>query len=187
METTINFLSIAEVSSVNLALIIAGAVLCLLSYTLRLAAHISIYRRGTSGLRSHLLSIVTFLGYFGWGYWSSTDPVKMNISTSVSVPIGVALAVIGFGLFLYTEIKKHGVGEADQLVTKGIYSKIRHPMYIGLVLFHFGFPFIFRSFVACLSTVLWAGFISVWTSFEEKSLEKRFSQKYIDYKRQTWF
>lgn len=187
MKIPINFLSIAEVSYVLLALIIAGAVLCLLSYTLRLAAHISIYRRGMAGLRSHVLSIFTFLGYFGWGYWSSADPVKMNISTSVSVPIGVASAVIGLGLFLYTEIKKHGVGEADQLVTRGIYSKIRHPMYIGLVLLHFGFPFIFRSFVACLSTVLWAGFISIWTRFEEKNLEQRFGQKYIDYKKQTWF
>jgi len=103
------------------------------------------------------------------------------------VPVGVALAVIGFALFLYSEMTKHGVGEQDALVTTGIYSKIRHPMYIGLVLLHFGFPFIFRSFIACLSTFLWMGFISVWTCFEEKNLEQRFGQKYVDYKRQTWF
>ena len=181
-----SFLSIAEVSYVELALIIAGAVLCLLSYTLRLAAHISVYRRGVDTLPFRILLIFTFLGYFGWGYWSGADPVKIRLPSSVSIPIGVVLTVLGFGLFLYSEMKKHGVGEEEQLVMTGIYAKIRHPMYIGLVLLHLGFPFIFRSFVACLSTILWAGFISVWTCFEEKNLERRFGQKYIDYKRRTW-
>lgn len=182
-----SFLSISEISSVTLVLMIAGAVLCLISYILRLAAHISIYRRGTEVLPFRVLVIFTFLGYFGWGYWCCADPVRMDLPASVSVPVGVVLAVVGFGLFLYSEIKKHGVGDPDRLVITGIYSKIRHPMYIGLVLLHFGFPFIFRSFVACLSTLLWAGFISVWTRFEEKHLAKRFGQKYVDYKRKTWF
>ena len=43
------------------------------------------------------------------------------------------------------------------LVTTGIYSKIRHPIYIGLILLHVGYPFIFKSVAACLSTILWAG------------------------------
>ena len=111
----------------------------------------------------------------------------MNISSSISIPIGVVLTAVGFGLFLYSEIKKHGVGEEEALVTTGIYSKIRHPMYFGLILLHVGYPFIFKSFAACLSTILWAGFIAIWKRFEEKNLERRFGQKYIDYKRQTWF
>jgi protein-S-isoprenylcysteine O-methyltransferase Ste14 len=111
----------------------------------------------------------------------------MNIPSSVSLPLGVTLGVIGFGLFVYSEIKKHGVGEADKLVTTGIYSKIRHPMYIGLVLLHIGFPLIWKSFTACLSTILWASIIAVWTGFEERNLLRRFGQRYIEYKRQTWF
>jgi protein-S-isoprenylcysteine O-methyltransferase Ste14 len=42
-------------------------------------------------------------------------------------------------------MKKHGVGEEEALVTAGIYSKIRHPMYIGLILLHIGYPVIFKS------------------------------------------
>ena len=121
------------------------------------------------------------------GSLSSADPVKMNIPSAVSLPVGVSLAVLGMGLFLYSELRKHGVGDADTLVITGIYAKIRHPMYIGLVLLHLGYPLIFRSFTACLSTVLWALIIAVWTHFEEKNLERRFGQRYIRYKRQTWF
>ncbi|MEE8591881.1 MAG: methyltransferase [Spirochaetia bacterium] len=55
------------------------------------------------------------------------------------------MTAVGFGLFLYSEMKKHGVGEEEALVTAGIYSKIRHPMYIGLILLHIGYPVIFKS------------------------------------------
>jgi len=182
-----SFLSVEQASPLNLALIIAGASLCLASYLLRLLAHIHSYTRDGEIFNFRFLLIVTFLGYFGWGYWSSADPVKMNIPSAVSLPAGVALAVIGIGLFLYSEIKKHGVGDADSLVSTGVYSKIRHPMYVGLVLLHLGYPLIFKSFAAALSTVLWTGIIAAWTHFEEKNLERRFGQRYIDYRRQTWF
>lgn len=181
------FLVVQDVNSIILVSIIVGAILCFLSYILRLAAHVSSYRKGAAGLNFRVLLVLNFIGYFGWGYWCGADPVKMNIPSSVSVPVGVTLAVMGIGLFLYSEMKKHGVGAEEDLVTSGIYSKIRHPMYIGLVLLHIGFPFIFKSFIACMSTVLWAALIGIWTHFEEKNLERRFGQQYIDYKRQTWF
>lgn len=181
------FLVIEDISSLDLILMIAGAVLCLLSYILRLATHVFSYTRGSGVINFRLTLVVTFLGYFGWGYWSVADPFKMNIPYSVSIPVGATLAAAGLGLFLYSELKKHGVGDPDKLVTAGIYSKIRHPMYIGLVLLHIGFPFVAKSFIACLSTMLWAGIIAVWTHFEEKNLERRFGQRYIDYKKQTWF
>ncbi|UCB45140.1 MAG: isoprenylcysteine carboxylmethyltransferase family protein [Spirochaetota bacterium] len=152
-----------------------------------MSAHITIYKRGTDTLSFRVILIFTFLGYFGWGYWSGNDPVKMNISSSITIPVGAALAGAGLALFLYSEMKKHGVGQKAKLVTTGIYSKIRHPMYIGLVLLHIGLPFIFKSFIACLSTILWASLIAIWTRFEEKNLEQRFGKEYIEYKQQTWF
>ena len=183
----VSFLSIAEVTSVNLVLIIVGFVFCFLSYALRLATHIYMNKKGADILPFSVILSFTFLGYIGWGYWSAGDPVKMNIPSAISIPIGIVCAAIGLGLFVYSETKKHGVGEEEELVTTGIYSKIRHPMYIGLVLMHFGYPFVFKSFVTCLSTILWLGFILAWKYFEEKNIERRFGQKYIDYKNQTWF
>ncbi len=119
--------------------------------------------------------------------WSGVDPVKMNISSYISIPIGAILTITGFGLFIYSEIKKWGVDEKEELVSKGIYSKIRHPMYVGIILFHIGYPFMFKSFIACLSTILWAAFIFTWKYFEEKNLERQFGKQYIEYKKKTWF
>jgi protein-S-isoprenylcysteine O-methyltransferase Ste14 len=181
------FLVTEDISALNLILVIAGAALCLLGYLLRLATHVFTYTRGRAVINFRLILVLTFLGYLGWGYWSGNDPVKMNIPYSVSIPVGVILAAAGLGLFLYSEIKKHGVGDPDKLVTTGIYSKIRHPMYVGLVALHIGMPFIFRSFITCLSSILWTAIICVWTHFEEKNLERSFGQKYLDYKKATWF
>ena len=182
-----SFLVIEDISPIDLILMIAGALFCLLSYSLRLAAHIFNYTRGQQVIGFRLILVLTFLGYFGWGYWSGADPVKMNIPSSISIPAGGTLAAAGLGLFLYSELKKHGVGDQDELVISGIYSKLRHPMYIGLIGLHIGFPFILRSFTAFVSTILWAGFIAAWTHFEEKNLERRYGRRYIDYKKQTWF
>jgi protein-S-isoprenylcysteine O-methyltransferase Ste14 len=181
------FLVIEPIGILSLILMISGAALCLVSYLLRLAAHILTYWRASSPIDVRLILAVTFLGYFGWGYWSGADPVKMNIPARVAVPAGASLAAAGMGLFLYSELKRHGVGDTDRLISTGIYSKIRHPMYIGLVLLHFGFPLVARSFTACLSTILWTGIIAAWTWFEEKNLERRFGERYRRYKRQTWF
>lgn len=74
---------------------------------------------------------------------------KKTHVTIVSIPIGAFLTVLGISLFLYSEAKKYGVEKSEKLVTTGIHSKIRHPMYIGMVLQHYGYPFAFKSFMAC--------------------------------------
>jgi len=182
-------LEIEDISSVTLLLSIVGAVLCFIGYAVRFCLHFYQYKKGADlppwGYRFSL--IIVFLGYLGWGFWCGNDPVKMNIASSVSLPLGIALAVIGFGFFGYSEMKKGSVGAEQQLVTTGIYSKLRHPMYLGIILFHIGMPLIFRSFAALVSTVLWAAIIFSWKVFEERNLERQFGGKYVEYKRKTWF
>ncbi len=184
-----SFLEIVNISTANLILAIGGAILCLLSYIVRLTIHIHIYKKQVEISKRFFKYSVIFvtLGYAGWGVWSGVDPVKMNISSYISIPIGVILTVTGIGLFLYSEIKKGGLGNEEELVSTGIYSKIRHPMYVGLILLHTGYPLIFKSFIACLSTVLWSAFIFTWKYFEEKNLERQFGKKYIEYRKKTWF
>ena len=61
------FLIVEDINTPTLILIVLGAALCLLSYILRLAAHVFTYTRGTAIVNFRLTLIVTFLGYFGWG------------------------------------------------------------------------------------------------------------------------
>jgi protein-S-isoprenylcysteine O-methyltransferase Ste14 len=127
------------------------------------------------------------LGYFGWGYWSSADPVKMTIPRPVALAVGIPLAAAGLALFVLSESRHRGSEANEGLITTGLYARVRHPMYVGIVLLHYGYPLIYRSFTAFLSTHLWIAFIVVWTGFEEKRLERSFGERYLEYKRSTWF
>ncbi len=182
-------LEIAEYTTVTYILVALCIIACFLSYSFRLAIHVITYKKqkevSKKVLHTSLFSV--FLGYFGWGYWCFADPIKMGINKIYAYSIGIPLTVLGFGLFFYSDIAKMGVTDRDALVTKGIYSKIRHPMYIGIILFHIGLPLTANGFTALISTVIWGVFIVIWKHFEEKNLERRFGEEYVEYKKKTWF
>ena len=98
---------------------------------------------------------------------------------------GISLAGIGFIIFfiaLYT-IKTLESYQGD-LITKGIYSKIRHPMYLGFILWLIGFPVFFGSLFSFILSFVFITNILFWRNLEEKELEKRFLS-YMDYKKTT--
>lgn len=79
------------------------------------------------------------------------------------------------------------MAHARELVTRGIYSKIRHPIYVfGLLLL--------LSLIICARKPLWLipwGMIVamqiVRAKKEEGALEDKFGEAYREYKRRTWF
>ncbi len=104
---------------------------------------------------------------------------------------GVIIAVAGFGLVLTARVqlgKSFSVlPQAKALVTHGLYSKIRNPMYIfvdvticGLI-FAVNFPWL------VLLLVLLAIAQTRQAGRESKVLYDKFGQAYLDYRKQTWF
>jgi protein-S-isoprenylcysteine O-methyltransferase Ste14 len=72
------------------------------------------------------------------------------------------------------------------LITSGIYSKIRHPMYLGFILWSIGFPIYFGGLFSFILSFLFIGNILFWRYLEEKELAGRFPS-YEVYKRTTLF
>jgi protein-S-isoprenylcysteine O-methyltransferase Ste14 len=74
------------------------------------------------------------------------------------------------------------------LVTHGIYSKIRHPIFFGVILVYLGMEFIFQSIYGLLLVI----FVLIPFYFysaieEEKILSKMFKDEYTAYKKKTLF
>jgi protein-S-isoprenylcysteine O-methyltransferase Ste14 len=101
--------------------------------------------------------------------------------------VGISLVGIGLITFLMAlfTIKTFESYEGD-LITNGIFSKIRHPMYFGFILWLIGLPIYFGALYAFILAFVFIANVFFWRYLEEKELETRFSS-YKDYKKTTIF
>lgn len=105
--------------------------------------------------------------------------------------IGTVLAVVGFG---FIGVARYQLGtsfsvkpEAHKLVTTGLYSKIRNPIYV------FGMVAIAGVIVALQRPALWIFLViaaivqAIRARGEARVLEAAFGDAYREYRRKTWF
>ena len=74
--------------------------------------------------------------------------------------------------------------ETNVLVTGGIYSRMRHPMHLGLLLFPLSIAFLIGSpsFILIISPVEIIVMLFMIKYFEETEAVKKFGKNYLDYK-----
>lgn len=105
--------------------------------------------------------------------------------------IGTIITASAFFLWIVARIQlgnSFTIGaHAKELVTNGLYSKLRHPVYyfsifavIGIAIFSWN---IYMTVPVILLIIIEVGRIRQ----EEQVLEKTFGKKYISYKQITWF
>jgi len=124
-----------------------------------------------------------------WGSWvflCSLDFHKISLSVFIRY-FALVLCCFGFisflmGLFTIKTLESYD----GDLITKGIYSKIRHPMYFGFILWSIGFPVFFGAFFSFILSFLFTGNILYWRYLEEKELLERFPA-YKEYRKTTIF
>ena len=124
-----------------------------------------------------------------WASWialCSTDIYKINLPAIIRY-WGFSLCIIGLIFFITAlpTIKTLETYNGD-LITKGIYSKIRHPMYLGFILWSLGFPVYFGAGFSFILAFAFIANILFWRYLEEIELDKRFPN-YKEYKVKTLF
>ncbi len=76
----------------------------------------------------------------------------------------------------------HNFEDASFLITEGIFSKTRNPMYWGMLLFLLGISLIFCNVYSFVYLVLFFILLNVvYIPYEEKTLESIFGEQYSDY------
>ncbi len=105
--------------------------------------------------------------------------------------LGMVLAISGFVLLLIARLQLGRAfsiqAKATTLVTTGLYSRIRNPVYVfsgltlaGLILWT-GRPWFFLLFILLIP-------LQVFRSRQEAQvLADKFGDAYLDYRRRTWF
>lgn len=124
--------------------------------------------------------------WISWFLLCSKDVYKINLPVFVRY-LGIAINLTGLILFLIAlfTIKTLETYNGD-LITKGIYSKVRHPMYLGFICWLIGAPLFFGAAISFALAILFIANVLYWRHLEEIELEKRFVG-YKEYKVKTIF
>ena len=161
--------------------------ICFICFIIRTSHHV-LENRGSELAENkkllRLLFVVMFLLWFSWFGMLFHDPYKMNLPSWARY-IGLAIFIIGLSPFVISHLKIKGL-DSDKLITSGIYSKIRHPMYSGFIIWIIGLPIFMNATFALASAIIWIPHILYWRLSEERKLERKYDG-YQEYKKKTWF
>jgi protein-S-isoprenylcysteine O-methyltransferase Ste14 len=77
------------------------------------------------------------------------------------------------------------IQEDHKLITTGPFSRIRHPRYLGVILFSFGFALVYRSIIGLIAAAAMTALMIWRISDEEKMLLDHFGDEYRAYQRRA--
>ena len=104
---------------------------------------------------------------------------------------GAILALAGYSLFVTARLqlgKSFAVTpQAKELVTLGLYSRIRNPIYVGVDVMIFGLILALHLYWLFVLYPLLVVMHVFRARSESKVLREKFGDAYLDYRTQTWF
>jgi protein-S-isoprenylcysteine O-methyltransferase Ste14 len=126
-----------------------------------------------------ILAVLCLVFYF----WGPPWTVARIAGLAIGIPclLLLALARVQLGRAFSVQAK------ASTLVTSGLYSRIRNPIYVfgGLAIAGFMLwvnqPWLLLIFVVVIPMQVWRSRV------EARVLEEKFGAEYVEYKRRTWF
>jgi protein-S-isoprenylcysteine O-methyltransferase Ste14 len=147
-------------------------------------------RAGRLNVKSKTLFAAVFtvmcLLWVSWFMMCPLDP------WSLSIPLGArwtgfGVFVAGWVLAIGALLQLKGLEDIDHLVTTGLFSKLRHPMYTGFICWILGWGVYHGALASLIAGVLGIGNVLFWRWLEDEALESRFGDQYREYRKQTWF
>lgn len=142
--------------------------------------------------------------FFWMGIWISPQPlfaipVLQNLTVLLPainflVPLLHLIVCVSFlipGAWLAingvkeTSLKTAETHRAEEIVTRGVYSIVRHPQYLGGLLAHVGISVILSAWYSLLSTPLMIVLVYLISRKEERELIREFGKEYEDYKKKV--
>lgn len=143
----------------------------------------------TASVVSFILAFLS-MQFWDWLYFT----VSFNLSTllfmttgGVLVVVAMYLAMLASRVISVSTVADMRTDRLPELVTDGLYSRIRHPLYLATVLMFAGLAFMYpfpRVIVFALGMIVYT---MVGALLEERKLIAHYGQEYLEYKKQAGF
>ncbi|MBU8893594.1 MAG: isoprenylcysteine carboxylmethyltransferase family protein [Bacteroidales bacterium] len=110
------------------------------------------------------------------------DYLELKISLWIQIPPGVVILLYGF--YLARKSMKMVFGtkrNTPEIINKKVYDKVRHPMYLGALLFYLGITVLMLSLPLFIIFIAAFIFYNLIARHEEKLLLNQFGDDYANY------
>lgn len=139
------------------------------------------------------IQLAMLILYFAVWIIDSLSYFIFRISTVLieitSFPLLLLPTVLALSLGIYLTWSSHeavfGRTRTPGLINSGVYSWVRHPMYLGILITCLGFFFIMPSL---LSLGVWVAFFIFYdkmATYEERDLIRTIGEEYVDYQKRV--
>ena len=124
--------------------------------------------------------IISFLQDLSISFKSNEVSITI-VHLIFSVPFFSLGCWFGIGGVKETTLKVAETHRTNRVVTKGVYSIVRHPQYLGGLMSHLGMSFLFSGLFSLISTPLIVLIVYFISRKEERELIKEFKEEYEKY------
>lgn len=137
--------------------------------------------------RNHLYQGLCFISFVA--IWIP-DSFILHLSTYlrntvpfwVHVPLGIVILILGFSLINRSQ-KTVFHPETKGVINTGPYARVRHPMYLGMILLYTGAVVGTLSLLSLIPFLILFLVYDKMAAFEERELEEKFGKDYQSYQR----
>ncbi len=124
--------------------------------------------------------------WISWFAMCPFDPYSLGLPSVVRW-LGLGAVISGWGMAIGAVVQLRGLENIDHLVTTGLFSRIRHPLYTGFILWILGWGVFQCAGLSLAVGMVGIGNILYWRWLEEVALESHYGDVYRDYRARTWF
>jgi len=168
-------------------LLVAG--LCLIGLAIR-SSYELLKKAGKVDTKNTAVFAVVFVAMglmlASWPVMCPLDPWRIAFPGVVRwLGLGVVTAALALAVGALVQLR--GLENIDHLVTTGLFSRIRHPMYTGFVLWIVGWVVRHGAVASLALGLVCIGNILYWRRLEEDALESQYGEDYRRYRSGTWF
>jgi protein-S-isoprenylcysteine O-methyltransferase Ste14 len=114
------------------------------------------------------------------------DPWRVPVPGAVRW-LGLGAVLAALALEIGALLLLRALENVDHLVTTGLFSRLRHPMYTGFILWIAGWVIRYGALASLAVGLVCVVNILYWRRLEEAALESRYGDAYRLYRRTTWF
>jgi protein-S-isoprenylcysteine O-methyltransferase Ste14 len=141
---------------------------------------------------SILTLLIAFLSmnFWNWSYFITQPTLIQPVLFVLGVILGLSgaiMAMMASRVISVSTVADMRTDRKAELVTDGIYSRVRHPLYLATLLVFSALAFIYPFPVVIVFSLCMMAYTLVGAYFEERKLVKHYGDEYLEYKKTAGF